>query len=356
MSHDDIGTRKRDHLTLCGDADVEYPGKGTLFDDVDLVHDALPELAVDEIDTTTELFGKRLAAPLLVTGMTGGTPEAAVVNRELAAVCEARGVAFGVGSQRAMYVDPALADTFRVRDVAPTALVLANIGVVQATALPTAAVAGLAEGIGADAVCIHLNPAQELIQAGGDRDFRGGLDAIGRLVAELPVPVVVKETGCGISTDVAERLRDAGVEVVDVSGAGGTSWVRVEALRGDREAAELGAEFADWGIPTAAALLGAQGLGLTLIASGGIRTGLEVAKAMALGAHVAGVALPVLRAHRTEGAAGASRCLERLVAGLRIAMVLTGSPDLDALGAAPVIVGHRLAAWAPLDEHDDHDE
>lgn len=354
MSHDDIGGRKRDHLALCGDEDVEYRGKTTLFEDVDLVHDALPELAVDGIDTSTELFGKRLAAPLLVTGMTGGTSEAAAVNRDLAAVCETHGIAFGVGSQRVMQVTPALADTFRVRDVAPTTVVLANIGVVQAAALPTAEVATLAERIGADAVCVHLNPAQELIQPGGDRDFRGGLAAIQRLATELPVPLVVKETGCGISRLVAERLRDAGVQTVDVSGAGGTSWVRVEALRADPAAEALGADFADWGIPTAVALLGAQGLGLTLIASGGIRTGLEVAKAIALGAHVAGVALPVLRAHRTDGAAGASRYLERLVAGLRVAMVLTGSPDLDALGTAPVIVGHRLGAWIETsDEHDD---
>jgi isopentenyl-diphosphate delta-isomerase len=360
VSADDIAGRKRDHLTLCGDADVEYPRKTTLFEDVDLVHDALPELAVDAVDTTTLFLGKRLAAPLLVTGMTGGTAEAAAVNRDLAAVTEAHGIAFGVGSQRAMQAEPGLADTFRVRDVAPTTVVLANIGVVQAAALRTAEVAGLARRIGADAVCVHLNPAQELVQAGGDRDFRGGLAAIGRLAAELPVPVVVKETGCGISREVAERLRDVGVEVVDVSGAGGTSWVRVEALRADPMAEALGGDFADWGIPTAAALLGVQGLGLTVVASGGIRTGLEVAKAIALGADVAGVALPVLRAHRTEGAAGASRYLERLVAGLRMAMVLTGSPDLDALGAAPVIVGHRLAAWleplGDLDEPDDNDE
>jgi isopentenyl-diphosphate delta-isomerase len=353
VSPDDIGGRKRDHLALCGDEDVEFRGKTTLLEDVDLLHDALPELAVDEVDTTTELFGKPLAAPLLVTGMTGGTPEAAAVNRDLAAVAEAHGIAFGVGSQRAMHVTPALADTFRVRDVAPTAVVLANIGVVQAAALPTAEVAALAEHIGADAVCVHLNPAQELIQAGGDRDFRGGLAAIRRLVAELPVPLVVKETGCGISRPVAERLHDVGVTVVDVSGAGGTSWVRVEALRSDPVAEALGADFAEWGIPTAAALVGAQGLGLTLIASGGIRTGLEVAKALALGAHVAGVALPVLRAHRTEGPAGASRYVERLVAGLRIAMVLTGAVDLDALRAVPVIVGHRLAAWFDTGEDDD---
>jgi isopentenyl-diphosphate delta-isomerase len=355
VSHDDIGSRKRDHLTLCADGEVEFTGKTTLFEDVEFVHDALPELAVDEVDTGTVLFGKRLAAPLLVTGMTGGTPEAGTINRELAAVAEAHGIAFGVGSQRAMQVVPALADTFSVREVAPTTVLLANLGVVQAAALPTREVARLAETIGADAVCIHLNPAQELIQAGGDRDFRGGLDAIRRLASELPLPVVVKETGCGISATVARRLRDAGVWAIDVSGAGGTSWVRVEALRAAADERALGADFADWGIPTAAALVGADGLGLTLIASGGIRTGLEVAKAVALGAHVAGVALPVLRAHRNEGVAGAARYVERLTAGLRTAMVLTGSRDLDALRAAPMIVGDRLAAWLEPEDDASHD-
>jgi len=345
VSHDDIGSRKRDHLALCGSEDVEAAAKTTLLDDVDLVHDAVPELSIDHVDTSLTLFGKPLSAPILVTGMTGGTAEAAAVNRAIAAVCEEQGIGFGVGSQRAMQVTPALADTFRVRDVAPSALLLANIGVVQAKALGTDAVVALARSIGADALCVHLNAAQELIQAGGDRDFRGALDAIRALAGASSLPIVVKETGCGLSRSVAERLRDAGVSVVDVSGAGGTSWVRVEALRGDADASALGEEFRDWGIPTAAAILGARDLGLTLIASGGLRSGLDMAKSLALGAHLCGMALPVLRAHRTDGAAGVARHLTRVTTGLRIAMVLTGSADLAALRAAPVIVGSRLAAW-----------
>src|SRR5437867_3081298 len=185
-----ISDRKRSHLALCEGEEVEFAGKTTLLEDVDLVHDALPELAVDEVDVGTTLLGKRLRAPLLITGMTGGTEEASAINRGLAEVAEEHGIAFGLGSQRAMQRTPRLAYTFEVRAHAPTALVLANLGLVQAIALSTREVEHLVRAVGADALCLHLNPAQELIQPGGDRDFRGGVAAITRLVAELPVPVV----------------------------------------------------------------------------------------------------------------------------------------------------------------------
>lgn len=353
MGAESISDRKRSHLELCEGAEVEYVGKTTLFEEVDLVHDALPELAVDEVRLETRLLGKTLRAPLLITGMTGGTEEAAAINRDLARVAEEHGIAFGLGSQRAMQRKPALADTFRVREHAPNTLVLANLGLVQATALGTAEVEQLVRAIGADALCLHLNPAQELIQPGGDRDFRGGVGTIARLVRELPVPVVVKETGCGISRAVAEKLAAVSVRTVDVSGAGGTSWVRVEALRADAPERRLGEEFANWGIPTAAALLACRGLGMDLIASGGVRSGLDVAKAVALGARAAGVALPVFRAYREGGVAGAGAFIARLTAGLRTAMVLTGSRDLGALGRAPVVLGRRLQAWSKgKDEHE----
>jgi len=340
-----ISDRKRAHLDLCERAEVEYARKTTLLEEVDLVHDALPELAMAEIDVSTVLLGRRLRAPLLITGMTGGTGEAAEINQALAQVAEEHGIAFGLGSQRAMQRAPELAYTFVVRTHAPTTLVLANLGLVQAAATPTAEVAALVERVGADAVCIHLNPAQELIQPGGDRDFRGGLATFARLVRELPVPVVAKETGCGIASAVAVRLRDVGVHTIDVSGAGGTSWVKVEALRADDEGRALGEEFADWGIPTAAALAAMRGLGIDVVASGGIRTGLDVAKAVALGARAAGVALPVFRAYREGGLPAAGRFLEHLVGGLRTAMVLTGSRDLEALRRAPVVLGRRLQDW-----------
>jgi isopentenyl-diphosphate delta-isomerase len=343
-----ISDRKRSHLDLCEAEEVEFAGKTTLLEEVDLVHDALPELAVDEVDVSTTLLDKRLRAPLLITGMTGGTDEASAINQDLARVAEEHGIAFGLGSQRAMQRKPALAYTFEVRAHAPSTLVLANLGVVQAGALETAAVEQLVRRVGADALCVHLNPAQELIQPGGDRDFRGGLETIARLVRELPVPVVVKETGCGMSRRVGERLAAAGVRTVDVSGAGGTSWIKVEALRAGAPERELGTQFADWGIPTAAALAGLRGLGLALIASGGVRTGLDVAKTIALGANVAGVALPVFRAYREGGRRAAGEFIDQLTAGLRTAMVLTGSRDLAALGRTPVVLGSRLREWVSV--------
>jgi isopentenyl-diphosphate delta-isomerase len=340
-----ISDRKRSHLELCESAEVEYAGKTTLLEEVDFLHDALPELAVDAVQVGTTFLGKRLRAPLLITGMTGGTDEASAVNHDLARVAEEHGIAFGLGSQRAMQRAPDLAYTFEVRVCAPTTLVLANLGVVQAAAQPTREVERLVRAVGADALCIHLNPAQELIQPGGDRDFRGGIATLERLVRELPVPVVVKETGCGLSRRVGERLVAAGIRTADVSGAGGTSWVKVEGLRAGAPERELAEQFADWGIPTAAALLGLRSLGLELIASGGIRTGVDVAKVIALGARVAGVALPVFRAYREGGPEAAGQFIDRLVAGLRTAMVLTGSGDLGALGGVPVIIGSRLRAW-----------
>jgi isopentenyl-diphosphate delta-isomerase len=336
-----ISERKRSHLEICRGEQVEYTGKTTLFEDVELVHHALPELAVDEVDTGVVFLGKRLRAPLLITGMTGGTQEASAINRGLAEVAEERGIAFGLGSQRAMQRSPGLTYTFEVRAHAPTALVLANLGLVQAGALATREIEGLVRMVGADAVCIHLNPAQELIQPDGDRDFRGGLATLARLVRELPHPVVVKETGCGLSREVGEKLWAAGVRTADVSGAGGTSWVRVEALRATGPERELGEVFAEWGIPTAAALLALDGLGLALVASGG----LDVAKAVALGARLAGVALPVLRAFEEGGKVAATRFIDRMIGGLRMAMVLTGSRDLEALGRSPRVIGPRLRGW-----------
>ena len=309
------------------------------------MHDALPELALDAVDTTTRLLGKTLRAPLLVTGMTGGTDEAAAINRDLARVAETQGIAFGLGSQRAMQREPALGYTFAVREHAPTTLVLANLGAVQAAASPTADVERLVRAVAADALCVHLNPAQELVQPGGDRDFRGALDAIARLVRELPMPVVVKETGCGVSRRVARRLADVGVRTLDVSGAGGTSWVKVETLRADEPQRRLGEAFANWGIPTAASLAAVRGLGLDVIASGGVRSGLDVAKAVALGARAAGVALPVFRAYRAGGSDGAIAFVDELVAGLRTAMVLTGARDLTALAETPLVLGSRLRDW-----------
>ena len=228
-----IGDRKADHLALCAEDDVGFRGRTTLLECVRLVHDALPDLSLPDVDTSVTLLGKKLRAPILIAAMTGGTDEAGRINRELASIAEERGYGFGLGSQRAMHVRPGSTATYRVRDAAPSTLVLGNVGVVQARAMSTEEIRALCDGVGADALCVHLNPAMELVQPGGDRDFARGLETIARLASDLGVPVVVKETGCGLSPSVARRLRAAGVAHVDVSGAGGTSWVGVETKRAE---------------------------------------------------------------------------------------------------------------------------
>jgi isopentenyl-diphosphate delta-isomerase len=350
-----IGQRKSDHITLCATGEVGFRTMGPLFDQVRLVHDALPDLHADAIDTSLTLFGKRLRAPLLIASMTGGTDEAGRINRELASLAEERGIAFGLGSQRAMHVRQGVEQTYRVRDVAPSTVVLGNVGVVQARQMSTAEVRALAEEVGADALCVHLNPAMELVQPGGDRDFTGGLETIARLVRELgdgdrPIPIVVKETGCGIGPQVAARLASVGVSHVDVSGAGGTSWVGVETERaaeqGDLKGRALGEAFWDWGIPTAASVALLAPLDLrTLIATGGVASGLDVAKAIALGATAAGIARPVLKALVAGGRAKAGELLDAVLAELRAAMLLTGSANLAALRRAPRVLGGDLSLW-----------
>jgi isopentenyl-diphosphate delta-isomerase len=345
-----IGQRKADHLALCATDEVAFRDKTTLFEQVRLVHDALPDLHADELDTTTTLLGRPLRAPIIIAAMTGGTEEAARVNRELSSIAEERGYGFGVGSQRAMHVRAESVPTYAVRSGAPTTLVLGNIGVVQARVMRTDDVLALARDIGADALCVHLNPAMELVQPGGDRDFRGGLETIERLVRELPLPVVVKETGCGISSHVGRRLRDAGVRHVDVSGAGGTSWVAVETKRAetasDTTARALGEALWDWGIPTAASVGALAPLGFdTIIATGGVATGLDVARAIVLGASAAGIARPALKALTAGGRAGATAFFEAVERELRAVMLLTGSSNLAALRRAPRIIGSDLRAW-----------
>jgi isopentenyl-diphosphate delta-isomerase len=345
-----IGERKADHLALCATDEVAFRGTTTLLEQVRLVHDALPDLHADEVDTSITILGKKLRAPIVIAAMTGGTERAGKVNAELARIAEERGYGFGLGSQRAMHVRASSAPTYAVRDVAPTTLVLGNVGVVQARAMTTAEVEALARGVGADALCVHLNPAMELVQPGGDRDFSRGLDTIARLVRELPFPVVVKETGCGISRGVGKRLVSAGVAHVDVSGAGGTSWVGVETKRaeaaGDTRARALGAALWDWGIPTGASVAMLAPLGFdTIVATGGVATGIDVARAIALGASAAGIARPVLMALTAGGREAALAFLDGVEAELRAVMLLTGSRDLAALRRAPRVLGSELRLW-----------
>jgi isopentenyl-diphosphate delta-isomerase len=346
-----IGQRKADHLALCAADDVGFKRASTLLECVQLVHDALPDMKLSDVDLSVSLFGKTLRAPIIIASMTGGTEEAGRINRELASIAEERGYGFGLGSQRAMHMRPATGESYRVRQVAPRALVLGNVGVVQARSMTTSEVRVLVDEVGADALCVHLNPAMELVQPGGDRDFGHGLDTLRRLSRDLGVPVVVKETGCGISPAVGRRLREIGVQHVDVSGAGGTSWVGVETRRaasaGEGPAQALGEALWDWGIPTAASVALLAPLGFeTIVATGGVATGLDVARALALGASAAGIARPILRALMSaEGRAGALAQLDAIEAELRAAMLLTGCRDLMALRRAPRVLMPPLASW-----------
>lgn len=347
MGEETTARRKESHLDLCATAEVEPSENSTLLDCVHLVHCAMPELALDEVDASAELFGKKLRYPLLVTGMTGGTERAGRVNRDLAALAQKYGLAFGVGSQRAMIENADRASTFQVREVAPSAVVIGNIGLSQAAALGVDRLRKLGESIGADAMALHLNAGQELTQPEGDRDFRGGYRIVSEMVQALGDRLLVKETGCGISPQVARRLADLGVKTIDVSGLGGTSWVRVEQLRSVGMEARIGNEFAGWGIPTAAAIASVRPAvpGVTLVASGGLRTGLELAKAIALGADLGGMALPLFRAQQAGGIEAAEAVLQEILKGLNQALMLTGSRNLSEMRKHPKVVTGQLKDW-----------
>jgi isopentenyl-diphosphate delta-isomerase len=348
MGEETTARRKDSHLDLCATGDVEPAQNSTLLECVKLVHCAMPELDVEEVDLSTEFLGKRLRYPLLVTGMTGGTERAGAVNKDLALLAERHGLAFGVGSQRAMAEHPERTATFAVRDVAPTVPLLGNIGLYQAVAMGVDGVRKLADAIGADGMALHLNAGQELTQPEGDRDFRGGYKVVDGLVRAFGRRLLVKETGCGIGPDVARRLVELGVHNLDVSGLGGTSWVRVEQLRATGAQAEVGAQFSSWGIPTAAAIASVRrvvGNDARLVASGGLRTGLDAAKVIVLGADVAGMALPLFRAQQTGGLQGAEQALGVILTSLRQALVLTGSRSCAELRQKPRVVTGELKDW-----------
>jgi isopentenyl-diphosphate delta-isomerase len=313
--------RKAEHIRLALDGRMQL--EGNYFDAYQFDHAALPEIDFADIDVTVEFLGYRLAAPLLISSMTGGTEAAALINRNLAAGAEQCGIAVGVGSQRKALEDPSKADTFQVRDLAPSVPLLANLGAVQLNyGLGLAACRQAVDMIGADALILHLNPLQEAIQPEGQCNFAGLLPKIGEVVRGLAVPVVVKEIGCGISGATARALAAQGVRIIDTAGVGGTSWARIEAARaGDLAIGEI---FAGWGLPTPLSIQEVRSVGgLTVIASGGLRNGIDVAKAIALGADLAGMAFPFLKA-ATESPERVAEKVQRIVLELKICMFCLG--------------------------------
>jgi isopentenyl-diphosphate delta-isomerase len=338
--------RKLDHLALCATDQVSYRHKTTLLEQVELVHRALPELELAAIDLGTEFAGKRLDAPLWISAMTGGAEGAARLNRELSGLAAERGLGFCLGSMRPLLDEPARRAEFQVRDGAPDILVLGNIGATELVRRGPAPVIDAMGAVGADGVTVHLNSVMELIQPGGDSDFRGAVDAIAAFVAAAgELAVVVKETGCGLSRIDLLALRDAGVTRVEVAGAGGTSWIGVETLRAAGREQRLGEMLWDWGVPTAVSTAWAVELGFETVASGGIRSGLDIAKALALGARLCGVAAPLIRADAAGRAAAMGELLDDLVEGLRLTMLACGASTPTDLGRVPRVIGVELARW-----------
>jgi isopentenyl-diphosphate delta-isomerase len=320
--------RKAEHIRLALDQKMQLGAD--FFAEYGFEHQALPEIDFAEIDTSVEFLGKRLAAPLLVSCMTGGTAIAGDINRNLAEGAEACGVAVGVGSQRKALEDPAKAGTFRVREVAPTVPLLANLGAVQLNyGIGLDQCRQAVEMIAADALVFHLNPLQEAIQPEGQRNFKGLLAKMGAIAREIGVPVIAKEVGSGISATTGRALLAEGIRIVDTAGVGGTSWARIEAARADD--AELGEVFAGWGVPTPESIRGLAAVGgLTVIGSGGLKSGIDVAKALALGADLAGLAYQFLEA-ATQSPAKVAERIERIVQELKITMFCIGAKTITEL-------------------------
>ncbi|MBL8788077.1 MAG: type 2 isopentenyl-diphosphate Delta-isomerase [Deltaproteobacteria bacterium] len=377
-----IANRKDEHLRLALEDQVEVPLAGTrpagsraerasgaassdalgregAWQAIRLVPRALPEIALSEVDTSVSFLGKRLAMPLIIGSMTGGTELAGELNRRLARAAARVGVGMGLGSQRVMRVRPEARATFAVRDAAPgLPLLIANFGAVQlntpldAGGVDADALGEIARAVDADALVLHLNAAQEAVQPEGDTDFRGlakKIGAVARVLGDRGLPVGIKEVGQGLTTLDLGRLEDAPLAFIESAGAGGTSWTLIEGKRAEDEAGRgLGALFADWGVPAVTSLLACveAGRGVPVIASGGMRTGLDMARALAAGASMTAMALPLLKA----AAVSEDRCVEvlrELQRALATAMFLVGAGSIDALRRTPHVIdaAYRPAAW-----------
>ncbi|WP_414562697.1 MULTISPECIES: type 2 isopentenyl-diphosphate Delta-isomerase [unclassified Anabaena] len=327
-------SRKADHIRICLEEDVQCHQITNGLEHYRFTHCCLPELNSEDIDISTTFFGKHLGAPLLISSMTGGTAQAAMINQRLAQVAQHYKIPMGVGSQRVVVEKPQVADTFAVRKYAPDVLLFANLGAVQLNyKYGLDECRRIIDILEADALILHINPLQEFIQPRGDTNFRGVLDKIADLCIKLPVPVIAKEVGNGISAAMAEKLIAAGVQAIDVAGAGGTSWAKVEGERAENALQRrLGQTFADWGLPTAECLTSIQAIAphIPLIASGGLRHGLDVAKAIALGADLAGLAMPFLQAAAASEAA-VYDLAEVLIAEITTVLFCTGNATLKNL-------------------------
>jgi len=331
--------RKADHIRINLDKDVSS-SLTTGLERYRFVHQATPELDLAAVDTTTALLGKTLHAPVLISSMTGGTERAREINRRLAHAAQMHGIVMGLGSQRAAIQQPELADTFRVRDIAPDILLFANLGAVQLNyGYDVEHCREAVEMIGADALILHFNALQEALQPEGNWNFRGLLKRVEAVCRKLEVPVIAKEVGWGINEQTARQLAEAGVAAIDVAGGGGTSWSEVEKHRATSASQRrVAARFRGWGLPTAESILMARrgAPHLPIIASGGLRDGVDVAKCLALGAAAAGIARPFVKA-AAMSAQAADEAVSEIIMELRVAMFAAGAGTIEALRQAPLM-------------------
>ncbi len=337
-----ISDRKLEHLLLCKHCDVEHKHKKTGFEEIELIHKALPQINKDEINITTEFLGKTLEAPIIITGMTGGHPASLAINRELAMAAEQLKIGLGMGSQRAAVENPELRSTYTVmRDVAPSTFLIGNIGAPQIEYAEEAA--GM---MNLDALAVHLNSLQEAIQPEGDVDASNYLQYVQDASEKLDIPIIVKETGAGIKREDAIALTKVGAAAIDVAGAGGTSWAAVETYRSKDP--YMGNLFRDWGIPTAVSTVEVlQSVNVPIISSGGIRSGLDAAKALALGAEAVGLALPVLKeAYMGYGAVKVK--IMKFIEELKVAMYLVGASNISDLRKSDLLIMGKTREWLKL--------
>lgn len=335
-----VEQRKADHIRINVEEDVDFKGLSTGLENLYLEHQALPELDFSKINTEIDFLGKRLSTPILISSMTGGTSEAYDINLILAEAAQEIGIAMGLGSTRAAIEDPSLAYTFQVRDVAPDILLMANLGAVQFNyGYGVDECRKVVELSGADALILHLNPLQEAVQPEGDHNFLGLLKKIEEVCRLVNVPVIAKEVGWGISRKTAKMLVSAGIAALDVAGAGGTSWSQVEMYRAPtKRHARVAGAFIDWGIPTADSIRYCRDVSpvIPIVASGGIRSGIDIAKCVALGATVSGIAGDFLRAAVTGGVDAVVDTTGAYTDELKVAMFCSGANDLEALRKTPL--------------------